>query len=251
MQTTKRLLNTRAGHLLLNPPQIKPSVVGGLFLFLLSFVVLQFSSSTYLAVGTISNNLTFPSVNTTKSSFIEKILTEEKGILFTTQFIEDPTLEIGKTKILQEGREGKEIITFKLSFHKEILYSKELINSKISEPTMRRVAKGTKIIWRTINTPTGELKYWRNLNVYATSYDPNCTGCSNTTATGMRAGYGVIAVDPNIIPLGTQVYIPGYGTAIAGDTGGSIQGNVIDLGFNDLSEGWWSSKYTNIYLLSR
>jgi len=44
MQTTKRLLNTRAGHLLLNPPQIKPSVVGGLFLFLLSFVVLQFSS---------------------------------------------------------------------------------------------------------------------------------------------------------------------------------------------------------------
>lgn len=52
------------------------------------------------------------------------------------------------------------------------------------------------------------------------------------TALGRRAGYGIVAVDPRVIPIGTHLYIPGYGSAIAGDTGGDIVGNRIDLGFN-------------------
>lgn len=56
------------------------------------------------------------------------------------------------------------------------------------------------------------------------------------TATGMKPQVGVVAVDPNVIPLGTKMYIEGYGNAIAGDTGGAIKGNRIDLFMNTQKE---------------
>ncbi len=70
------------------------------------------------------------------------------------------------------------------------------------------------------------------LQMIATAYTRWCTGCSGITATGRPAGRGVVAVDPRVIPLGTRLYIPGYGFAIAGDTGGAIVGDRIDLGFD-------------------
>lgn len=103
---------------------------------------------------------------------------------------------------------------------------------------------------QTLKTPSGTFKYKKKLNVFATSYDSSCPGCSSTTALGLKAGYGVIAVDPNIIPLGSRVYVPGYGVAIAGDTGGSIKGNMVDLGFDNIQSGWWSARYTDLYILT-
>ena len=102
---------------------------------------------------------------------------------------------------------------------------------------------------QTIDTPNGNLLYTKKLRVFATSYDPFCLGCSAYTATGLKAGYGVIAVDPNVIPLGTKVYVPDYGEAVAGDTGGAIKGAVIDLGFDSIADGWWSARFTDIYVL--
>jgi 3D (Asp-Asp-Asp) domain-containing protein len=74
------------------------------------------------------------------------------------------------------------------------------------------------------------------LRMIATAYTAHCTGCSGITAIGKPAGHGIVAVDPHIIPLGTHLYIPGYGHALAGDTGGAIRGNRIDLGFNSYSD---------------
>ena len=69
--------------------------------------------------------------------------------------------------------------------------------------------------------------------VTATAYTAYCTGCSGTTAYGIdlrsNPDQKVIAVDPAIIPLGTKVWVEGYGEAIAGDTGGAIKGHKIDV----------------------
>jgi len=74
------------------------------------------------------------------------------------------------------------------------------------------------------------------LTMVATAYTANCYGCSGITASGRPAGHGIVAVDPRVIRLGTRLYIPGYGYAVAGDTGGAIRGNRIDLGFNSLTD---------------
>ncbi|MFD1017898.1 3D domain-containing protein [Thalassobacillus hwangdonensis] len=73
----------------------------------------------------------------------------------------------------------------------------------------------------------------KTVNVEATAYTAFCDGCSGITKTGidLRANPDkkVIAVDPDVIPLGTEVYVPGYGKAVAGDIGSAIQGNRIDI----------------------
>lgn len=67
----------------------------------------------------------------------------------------------------------------------------------------------------------------------ATAYTAYCTGCSGITANGTdlrsNPNLKVIAVDPRVIPLGTKVWVEGYGEAIAADTGGAIKGNKIDV----------------------
>ena len=82
------------------------------------------------------------------------------------------------------------------------------------------------------NAPATE-EVVKEMTVTATAYTAYCEGCSGTTAYGidLRANPNrkVIAVDPRVIPLGTKVWVEGYGEAIAGDTGGAIKGNKIDV----------------------
>ena len=73
----------------------------------------------------------------------------------------------------------------------------------------------------------------------ATAYAPDMISCGKTdgiTAIGLRAGYGIVAVDRRVIPLGTRLYVEGYGPALAGDVGGAIRGNRIDLCYNTHAE---------------
>lgn len=75
----------------------------------------------------------------------------------------------------------------------------------------------------------------KELIVEASAYTASCEGCSGITATGINLKTNpnakVISVDPTVIPLGSKVYVEGYGEAIAGDTGGAIKGNRIDVFF--------------------
>ena len=80
-----------------------------------------------------------------------------------------------------------------------------------------------------VETSYGAINYSDVMSMEATAYLPTDGSGAGITATGIRATYGVVAVDPRVIPLGTKVYIPGYGVALAADTGGAIKGYKIDL----------------------
>ena len=86
-----------------------------------------------------------------------------------------------------------------------------------------------------------------HLTVETTAYWPDPSWSNGYTATGMRAQYGVVAVDPSVIPLGTHLYVPGYGQAIAADTGGAIRGDHIDVCFNTASQAIaWGVQYLTV-----
>lgn len=80
-----------------------------------------------------------------------------------------------------------------------------------------------------VETAEGYLPYSQAMDMEATAYLPTDGDGAGITATGIPATYGIVAVDPDVIPLGSRVYIPGYGEALAADTGGAIQGYKIDL----------------------
>ena len=91
----------------------------------------------------------------------------------------------------------------------------------------------TKRVTRRIQ-PSRGLFPRRRLLMQATAYAPCTRCCGNahgTTYTGLRAQRGIIAVDPRVIPLGSRVYVEGYGMVIAGDTGSAVHGHIIDLYF--------------------
>jgi len=158
------------------------------------------------------------------------VLTSSLALLFTVNNQLSPTLNVGLNRL--EG-----------------LSLPSLINT-VNSPQARNLT--TESILEAnglVSTPKGNLEFKSKVKMFATSYDQNCSGCNETTATGMKTGFGVVAVDPNVIPLGSKVFVPGYGVAVAGDTGGSIKGNRIDLGFDNVKNGWWSARFVDVYVL--
>ena len=166
----------------------------------------------------------------------KKTVTEK--IKFKTIEKDDTSMAEGKTKVLKEGKNGKDKVTYEITYidGKEAK-RKELARKVIEKPVNKVVANGTQIEYN------GKL-YSRKLVVKAYSY----TG-GGTTAMGTRARVGEIAVDPRVIPLGTNVYIEGVGARRAEDTGGNIKGNTIDIYMNTLSEcRSWGVRYVTIYI---
>ncbi|MDA9470866.1 3D domain-containing protein [Enterococcus sp. 5H] len=109
----------------------------------------------------------------------------------------------------------------------------ELINKEKAEAAKQEAQLAT--VNKEDSKPEGE-----KIIMEATAYSCNegVTGGGNLTALGqdLQADPMAIAVDPTVIPLGTKLYVEGYGEAVASDTGGAIKGNIIDLHFTDVSE---------------
>ncbi len=161
---------------------------------------------------------------------------------YNTVYKDDNTLAKGKTKIIQDGVEGvtkiREMVVFEDGA--EISVS-EISRELVTEKKDKIVARGTKAdVARSVNdttnvaTKTSEkgFSYKKKMTMTATAYSAfNKSGGYGKTASGRTAGYGIVAVDPKVIPLGTNLYVEGYGYAVAGDTGGVIKGNKIDLCF--------------------
>lgn len=195
-------------------------------------------------------NLAAPIQPSTESLFSEKISATTKKLKFHKKLVVDPNLKPGETKLIQAGSNGEKTTQTKVIYHQGQEFSRE--QKVVTEKTAVEeiIAVGIDLDEKTLQTPYGLIKYKTKLTVWATAYDPSCAGCNLVTSIGLKAGYGVIAVDPKVIPLRSKVYVPGYGIAVAGDTGGSIRGNKIDLGFDSLVNNPWTSRFTDIYLIS-
>lgn len=160
----------------------------------------------------------------------------------------DPNLDYGKQVVVTQGKPGLLMKVMETVFEGDRpVQRQEKIQSLVTSPVAQVVAVGTKRkiarLYRTTNVSRGTERKassfvgGRIITMRASAYAPNYgPGVGTKCANGMRARKGVVAVDPRYIPLGTKLYIEGYGTAIAADTGGAIKGNRIDLCYNTPGE---------------
>lgn len=191
----------------------------------------------------INHKLTDPVKKGTKIRITRVDITnvdESEPIKFATETKEDPSLEKGKKRVLSEGEEGVLVKTYKVIKENGSEVNKELLNEKVTKESKNRVvAIGTKEQAKPAVTTVANKKSnsstsgGKELYVTASAFTATCNGCSGYTATGINLkanpNMKVIAVDPSVIPLGSKVWVEGYGIAIAGDTGGSINGQRIDV----------------------
>lgn len=141
----------------------------------------------------------------------------------------DPTLPRGRV-VVTRGRPGVKVQRFLQTFADGKLVSQSFLGQEVIRPSTPRVVRtGTRVLVAS----RGAFAGYEYLDMVATAYAPwCCRGVDHITATGRRAGYGVVAVDPRVIPLGSRLYVEGYGYAIAGDVGSAIRGLRIDLGMD-------------------
>ncbi len=187
----------------------------------------------------------------------EVYITETEYLTFETRTLPNPDLEIDNLVLAQDGSRGVKNRLFKSVYENGKLISRGLVREWIAKPPQNKIWNyGTKIVLHDITLPDGRVvQYWRHLRMFATAYSAATSGKSlgnpayGITFTGMVAGKGIVAVDPRVVNLRSQLYVPGYGVAVAGDTGGGIKGRRIDLGYPDNAiEGWY--QWVDVYLLA-
>jgi 3D (Asp-Asp-Asp) domain-containing protein len=166
------------------------------------------------------------------------------------------TLPVGKSKVIDPGAAGlaETAYVVRRTSDRKATRRTALVSRVLRAPRARIVAEGIgeyALSSLAEQGVRGTLRLASSaLSMVATAYTAGCYGCSGMTATGRPAGHGVVAVDPRVIPLGTRMYIPGYGHAVAGDTGGAIRGNRIDLGFNSTAQAFqFGRRPVTVYLI--
>jgi 3D (Asp-Asp-Asp) domain-containing protein len=186
----------------------------------------------------------------TISSFEQKEESVIEEIDYKIIYKDTDDLEYGEEEIVTPGKKGSKEFKYFITYWYGKETKRELVDTLTTDTVTQIVNRGTKVVWRTLDTSSGEIKYWRKLHVWATKYDGNCEGCRGLTFSGTLVRKGVCAVDPKAISLGTNFFVERYGMCRSEDIGGAIKGYHIDLGFEDASKAAWGAEWTNIYLMT-
>ena len=167
---------------------------------------------------------------------------------------EDPSLSQGKEKILVEGKKGHVSRQYEVIKENGKEVKRKILSETVMKVKRNQVVavgmKATSVQTMNVDAPSGKEIY-----VSSTAYTASCNGCSGVTATGLNLKNNpeakVIAVDPSIIPLGSKVYVDGYGYATAADKGGAIKGNKIDVFFSSTSDAYrWGVKKVKVRVVN-
>jgi uncharacterized protein YabE (DUF348 family) len=184
-----------------------------------------------------------------------KIITEVIPVNYQEILKKDNKQPNTKIQILQEGRGGEKLIITSIVYENGKEVSKKIINETIIKEPVDKIIKQGGYPLLPVSRSGDIMAYSRVFKAKATAYWAVRGVGSTYTASGRKAiwdpdGYSTIAVDANVIPYGTKLFIEGYGFAIAADTGTAIIGNTIDVYFNTYNEACnWGLKYVNVYIL--
>ena len=186
----------------------------------------------------------------------ERFRVEQDPIPFQVVVQPDPELEIDNQRLVQDGVAGISERRVRIRYENDQEVSRAIESEYVVvPPTTKIIGYGTNIIVRQLDTPNGPVEYWRKIYVLATSYSASTAGTPRTspyygiTRLGWPMRHGIIAVDPDVIALRTNLYVPGYGVGVAGDTGGAIIGRHIDLGYDDDNLVLWY-RWVDCYVLT-
>jgi uncharacterized protein YabE (DUF348 family)/3D (Asp-Asp-Asp) domain-containing protein len=170
-----------------------------------------------------------------------RVAQEEVEVPYDTVVMGDPSIPPGSRKVVTRGALGRALKVYQVLVTGGIegarfLRTERMLASKIDEV----VAVGTKRVFRQVMVSRGSARskpappappiVGKAMTLEATAYTPWDAGCGGVKVIdGIPDGWGVVAVDPRVIPLGSKLFVEGYGYAVAADTGGVIHGNIIDV----------------------
>ena len=181
----------------------------------------------------------------------------DEPIGFSTTYQYDADLPDGERTVVQAGADGNVHSEYVVRQVNGLETGRTLVGHSVTPASDEIVAIGTYVAETPAPrpptgagpTPDGGGRCARTLTMWSTWYTAASAGGSGTTATGTPVYKGIVAVDPRVIPLGTHLYVPGYGFALAADTGGGVIGNMIDLGYGDYDVYDWYSHWVDVCIL--
>lgn len=186
----------------------------------------------------------------------ETVVQKTKYLPYSKKIEYSKDVAAGTQQVKQAGESGLAVTIIRTIYEDGAAVSTVTESeTTIKQPINSIIVMSAEAAIAAIDTPAGNLDYWKVVQMYTTSYSPcrsGTTKCLYGTASGIPVKRGVVAMVPSLFNAlsGTKVYIPGYGIAVIGDVGGGFPDHRlwIDLGFSDDDYESWSGFHTVYFL---